>query len=339
MSRRSINILSLTAEEFIRSAEAFGTKAPQARLIYRRVMRDGADDTPEWVDLPGMAISAVQEEDQTRKFTLRMHDGLETESVILPQLGRTGQSRSALCVSSQIGCARGCEFCETAQMGLIRNLTAGEVIAQWRTARFSLAADISNIVFMGMGEPMDNLDAVINATRIFADHDGPAISSSRISVSTAGLPRGIARLASLAEEPGFRRLGLAVSLNAPNDGIRSRIMPINRTAPMADLMKAMLRWPVRNRGRILIEYVLIPGVNDAIEHADELCAYLQPLRCTLNVIPHNPRRESPWPAPSPEDVRRFVDRAVANGIFVKRRKTMGRSISGACGQLSSRRTP
>ena len=124
MSRRSINILSLTAEEFIRSAEAFSTKAPQARQIYRRVMRDGADDTPEWVDLPGMAISAVQEEDQTRKFTLRMHDGLETESVILPQLGRTGQSRSALCVSSQIGCARGCEFCETAQMGLIRNLAA-----------------------------------------------------------------------------------------------------------------------------------------------------------------------------------------------------------------------
>jgi 23S rRNA (adenine2503-C2)-methyltransferase len=126
-----------------------------------------------------------------------------------------------------------------------------------------------------------------------------------------------------------------VSVNAPNDSIRSRIMPINRAAPMDQLMAAMLDWQSRTERGILIEYVLIPGVNDRMEHADELCAYLKPLWCRVNVIPYNPRRDSPWPAPREDEVQQFVDRVIANGQFAKRRYTTGRSVMAACGQLGN----
>jgi 23S rRNA (adenine2503-C2)-methyltransferase len=150
-----------------------------------------------------------------------------------------------------------------------------------------------------------------------------------------GKTAGIERLAQLAREDGFHKLRLAVSINAPNDEIRSRIMPINRSTPMAKLMQAMLNWPTDGRQRVLIEYVLIPGVNDALEHADQLCDYLKPLKCTVNVIPYNPRRNSPWPAPPEETVRQFVQRIHERGQFVKRRQTLGRSVMAACGQLGN----
>jgi 23S rRNA (adenine2503-C2)-methyltransferase len=330
----STPILAHASDAFVALAAGRGVAAPEALAVYRGVFRDGTTP-PGWVSLPDMPVVRTQTEGTTRKFVQRTRDDLETETVILPQHGSTGRARSTLCVSSQVGCAMGCTFCETAQMGLRRNLRAEEIVAQWLAARFTLEATVTNVVFMGMGEPMDNIDAVVDAIRVLVDRNGPAVPASRITVSTVGHVDGIDRLAAVAREPGLRQLRLAVSLNAPNDEIRGSIMPLNRAMPMATLMDAMRRWPVSERQRVLIEYVLIPGVNDGDAHAEELCAYLRPLRCTINVIPYNPRRDSPWPAPADDDVDRFVERVRAAGGFVKRRQTMGRTVMGACGQLGN----
>lgn len=334
MNVEPLNILGLASGEFIAVAASRGLKRPAALEIYRRAFREGVADL-QWGFIPSWPITATLVEGQTSKFALRHDDGLETESVIIPMPHRTGGFSRTLCVSSQIGCAMGCRFCETAQMGLMKNLTAAEIVGQWHAARFQCHAAIKNIVFMGMGEPMDNLDNVIQAVRVLTDHNGAGVPAANISISTVGRVDGIARLAELVREPGFRKLNLAVSINAPNDAIRSQIMPINRAVPMARLMEAMLTFPMRPNGAICIEYVLIPGVNDAPEHADEICQYLRPLRCSLNIIPYNPRRDSPWPAPSEESVDRFVERARSHGQFVKRRGTKGRSVMAACGQLGN----
>jgi 23S rRNA (adenine2503-C2)-methyltransferase len=158
-----------------------------------------------------------------------------------------------------------------------------------------------------------------------------------VTVSTVGRTDGIRRYGEFMLQHGFHRLNLAVSLNAPNDRIRSEIMPINRAEPIERLMEALLAFPKRPNAAICVEYVLIPGVNDADEHCDEVCALLKPLRCSLNVIPYNPRRSSPWPAPEEESVQRFVRRAIENGQFCKRRGTKGRSAMAACGQLGNER--
>ncbi len=329
-----VDILGLTCEAFVEAARIHGAPAPDAVAIYRDTFRD-ATRPPDWVVLPDMPVTRIQEEPPIRKYTQRLDGRLETESVLLPQTSRTGNARVSLCVSSQVGCAMGCAFCETAQMGLLKSLTTAQIVAQWHAARHALGAQVDNIVFMGMGEPMDNVEAVIRAIRVFAGHNGPAVPPSRISVSTVGRIDGIHRLAELVTEPGFRQVRLAVSLNAPNDRIRSGLMPLNRAMPMADLMQAMQAWPAPKRLPILIEYVLIPGVNDEPAHADELCDYLAPLPCTVNVIPYNPRRDSPWPAPTEADVDAFVTRIRARGQFVKRRRTLGRAVMGACGQLGN----
>ena len=334
MQDPAIDILGLTSEEFMRCAQARGVHRPAALAAYRQSMRDGLSSLG-WAAPEVHPVTRIRREDGAIKFVMRHGDGLETESVILPIRSIQGRQRNTLCVSSQIGCAMGCTFCETAQMGLMKNLTASQIVAQWHAARFRIGAGITNIVFMGMGEPMDNLDAVIQAIAVFTDQNGPAIPPARISVSTVGLTEGIERLARLARQSGYHKLRLAVSVNAPNDVIRSQIMPINRSTPLARLMDAMLLWPTTGKSRVLIEYVVIPGVNDAPEHARELCEYLRPLRCTVNVIPYNPRRNSPWPAPTERSIRCFIQAIHDSGQFVKRRQTLGRNVMAACGQLGN----
>jgi 23S rRNA (adenine2503-C2)-methyltransferase len=271
----------------------------------------------------------------TKKFLLKLHDGLETESVILPIDGFK-KKRHTLCLSSQIGCAMGCDFCQTAQMGLLRNLTTAEIVAQWHAANHALGTKIDNIVFMGMGEPLENLDAVIPAIEILTDNNGPAIASSRICVSTVGRIEGIKLLAAMARTDGYKRLTLAFSINAPNDEIRKTIMPLARAVSMEQLRDAIMLYPRHDCGGVLAEYVLIPGVNDADEHAFEICQYLKPIGCGLNVIPYNPRDNSPWPAPSEDSVQRFVATAKSTGQFVRRRITLGRDAMAACGQLGNK---
>ncbi len=336
LSVEHVDLLSLTAAEFISRARQFGEKRPAALTHYREFFRGGTT-TPDWISLKSEPISMCVNEGGTTKFTQRIDDELESETVILPYTSRSGRLRNTLCVSSQIGCAMGCTFCETARMGLMKNLSASRIVGQWFAARFERKMTIDNIVFMGMGEPMDNLDAVLQAIRIFTDANGPAIAPSRITISTVGRIEGIHSLTRFAETDGLGNLRLAVSINAPNDAIRSEIMPLNRAEPMGELMKAMLEWSKARHRRVLIEYVLIPGVNDEPHHAQELCVYLKPLPCTVNVIAYNPRRDSPWPGTTDAQLRSFTERIAACGQFATQRQIMGRAVMAACGQLGNER--
>jgi len=274
----------------------------------------------------------VLHEGETTKFLLRLHDGLETESVIM-RIDGLKRCRHTLCISSQIGCALGCVFCQTGRMGLLRNLSIAEIIAQWHAARHALDTVIDNIVFMGMGEPLDNLDAVIPALDILTDRYGPSIASSRICISTVGRISGINRLAQLTRKNGYKRLSLAVSINAPNDLIRKKIMPLAKDVSMDTLREALMDYPRHNKGGMMAEYVLIPNVNDTKENAIELCAYLQPIGCGLNVIPYNPIEGCPWSRPTESSIETFIETARSTGQFVHRRKTLGVELMAACGQL------
>jgi 23S rRNA (adenine2503-C2)-methyltransferase len=279
--------------------------------------------------------------------------GLDIESVIIPMEGTTGRKTTTLCVSSQVGCAMGCEFCETAQMGLVRNLTAAEIVGQWWAARHVQNARPDGVVFMGMGEPLDNLNEVLQAIACLADHRGPCVAMSNITISTVGRVDGLRRLIDVVQQHGWRRLGLALSVNAPNDEVRSAIMPLNRKWGMAELQETMLDLcAARGAGRkLMFEYVLIPGVNDSAEHAQQIAEWMMPFGNKrgelingrvaagrvgmLNVIPYNPRRNSPWPAPNEDAVDEFVKRVGSYGVFVKRRRTKGRTQMAACGQLGA----
>ena len=221
---------------------------------------------------PPLPIVRTRRDGQTIKFTQRTHDGHEFEAVIVP-MGEPDNAWRTLCVSSQVGCARACTFCQTGRMGLIRNLTVDEIVGQADAAREGFGAPIRNVVFMGMGEPMDNLDNVIPAITRFHEDRENQIARRRITVSTAGRCDGIRRLGRL----GWKRMGLAVSLNAPNDDIRSQIMPINKTDPMDQLRAAIADYPIRAGGHVLIEYVLIAGINDQPDHARQLADYLRGL--------------------------------------------------------------
>ncbi len=265
------------------------------------------------------------------KFVQRTHDGLEIESVVVPMQRTHGLWRT-LCVSSQVGCARGCVFCETGQLGLLRNLAPGEIVGQVVAAQRDFDGGIRNVVFMGMGEPLDNYDNVVHAIRVLMDPSGLSFAGERVTISTVGRVAGIRKLAQL----GWRRLNLAVSLNAPNDEIRSRIMPHNRLEPMAALREALLEYPLRKCQFFMMEYVLIPGVNDVRVHAFEVAEYLRPLKCMLNVIPYNPRLDSPWRAPTEEEVVQFLAWLTEAGQGCKRRVTKGREHMAACGQLGNR---
>jgi 23S rRNA (adenine2503-C2)-methyltransferase len=317
---------------------------------------------------PAYAVSGVLREESSEgevvKFLTRVPgvpergmEWLEVESVLIPMMGKRERNYT-LCVSSQVGCAMGCTFCETGRMGLLRSLSRGEIVAQWWNAKHAVADgagrvgayNVRNIVFMGMGEPMDNLEEVIGAIDVLRDHNGPGLAASKITISTVGRVDGIRRLMEKVREPGWRKLGLALSLNAPNDADRSAIMPVNRKYALADVQAALVEWPLHSCGKICVEYVLIPGVNDSERHAEEIAAFMKPfglcvggriggndLAAVLNLIPYNPRRESPWPAPTEERVEAFLGWLIARGVFVKRRRTKGRGLMGACGQLGSER--
>lgn len=275
-------------------------------------------------------IARVVRDGDVTKFCQVTPDGYEIESVLIP-MGARENTWHTLCVSSQIGCKRGCTFCQTAQMGLIRNLTADEIVGQVEAARDVLGATVRNVVFMGMGEPMDNLDNVVAAITAMHEDRINQIPRRRITVSTVGRCDGIRRLAALR----WRRLNLAVSLNAPNDEVRSQIMPINRIEPMALLRDAIAEYPVRAGGHVLIEYVLIRGLNDKLDHARQLAEYLRGLHTCVNLIPYNPREESPYETPDEDTVVRFQVELMSAGQLCFRRGTKGTAAMAACGQLGN----
>ena len=335
----------------IEFGERFGKGEYHAGALFRSLHRKGESDPgllPEFaanlalqeavrttygLRLP--EISGRSGDGQTYKFLMRLKDGLETESVIIPM-----RHYKSLCVSSQVGCKMGCNFCETAQMGLLRSLDAGEIVAQVWAARHVLREPVQNLVFMGMGEPMDNLDQVLQAIRVISDQRGLDIPQSSITVSTVGNVDGIRRLAALAADTsptGFSRVRLAVSLNAPNDAIRSKMMPVNLKWPLAELKQALLAYPLAHKDDfVFMEYVLIPGVNDGEEHALEVAEYLRGLKTCVNLIPYNPRHDSPYARPERSGVEHFYHWLMEAGQYCRVRGTKGQDAMAACGQLGNR---
>lgn len=324
-----MDVLGLTFPEVCAALQPRPHELKPLRADYRALLQGKPRDGRLHADILPI-VNRLQDGDLI-KFVQRTHDNLEIECVVVP-MQRRRDTWWTLCVSSQIGCARGCRFCETAQLGLLRNLTSAEIVGQVAAAQREFAGHIRNVVFMGMGEPLDNYDHVIQAIRVLLDGSGLSFAGERVTISTVGRTVGIRRLAKL----GWRRLNLAVSLNAPNDEIRASIMPVNRLEPLDALRDALLAYPLRKCQFFMMEYVLIPGVNDAHEHALQVCDYLRPLKSVLNIIPYNPRHDSPWPAPTEESIQRFLGWVEATGQMCKRRITKGRAQMAACGQLGNR---
>jgi 23S rRNA (adenine2503-C2)-methyltransferase len=271
-------------------------------------------------------IASHTADDGTRKMLLRMPDGREIETVLIPGPGRLTQ-----CISTQVGCAAGCRFCLTATAGLTRNLSAAEMVSQVMLARKKSETEIRNLVLMGMGEPLHNYDEVAKFTRIVTDPMGFAFSPRRVTLSTSGLVPAIYRMIEDALP-----CNLAVSLNATTDKIRSSIMPINTKYPIAELMNAVRDYiAAKNRKRVLIEYVMLKGVNDSMDDAARLCELLEGLGCTVNLLPFNPFPGSRYRRPDDATVSEFHARLSEAGLVAVVRESKGDEISAACGQLKT----
>jgi 23S rRNA (adenine2503-C2)-methyltransferase len=271
-------------------------------------------------------VAKVYSDDKTTKFLLRTQDNLEIESVLIPM-----QAGGTLCISSQVGCRMGCTFCETGRMGLLRNLTTEEIVSQVFIARFRLGLQVRNIVFMGMGEPLDNYEHVIQSVKVLTDPHGLGFGIRQLTISTSGKIQGIYQL---LNEKGFIP-NLAVSVNAPSDEMRNRLMPVNRKHDMQALYEAMRAFCEQTNREILAAYVLIHGENDTIEHADQLARYLKGLPVKINLIPYNPQSHDRYQAPSDESIDAFNARLRDHGYFTLLRQTKGQPIMAACGQLGN----
>ncbi|MCB1692417.1 MAG: 23S rRNA (adenine(2503)-C(2))-methyltransferase RlmN [Pseudomonadales bacterium] len=270
-------------------------------------------------------------EDGTRKWLMRSLSGSAVETVFIPEPGR-----GTLCVSSQVGCALDCRFCSTGKQGFNSNLTSAEIIGQLRVATRRLAAVypdrprvVTNVVMMGMGEPLLNFDNVTTAVELMMDDNGYGISKRRVTISTAGVVPAIYRLADTTDA------SLAISLHAPTDELRNHLVPINKKYNIAELLTACRRY-AENFGEkrtVTIEYTLLDGVNDQPEHAAQLATLLADFPCKINLIPFNPFPGSEFRRPSLIAVRKFQDRLVRAGFSVTVRTTRGQDIQAACGQL------
>ena len=272
-------------------------------------------------------------QDGTEKFLFRLADGNYIECVLMRYRGDLSKQRNTLCISSQVGCAMGCTFCATGQSGFVRNLTAGEILSQVYEVNGLLAAEqdlsIGNVVFMGMGEPLLNLDNVLKSIRLLNDPQGQQIGIRRMTVSTCGV---VSRLYQLAEEK--LDIVLAVSLHAPNDAQRSSVMPVNRQYPLAQLMDACHAYQKQTGKRISFEYALIAGFNDQREHVQQLKQLLKGLDCHLNIIPVNPvANTAQFQRPDKKQVAAFVKALQQAGLKASVREEKGTDIDGACGQL------
>jgi 23S rRNA (adenine2503-C2)-methyltransferase len=291
----------------------------------RQLLADQFDWTLPAVD------SLLHSVDDSEKILLTTHDKLFLELVLM-----TSENRVTLCVSSQVGCRMGCTFCQTGKMGLARNLTSGEIIGQLiiankRLQERGINRRVTNVVFMGMGEPLDNYDHVVRACRLMIHPDYFGLSKHRVTVSTSGLV------------PEIRRLGedlpvaLAISLHSANDAERSKIMPVNRKYPLNELKQALLEYPVQTRHGITFEYVMILGVNDTVRHAKELVRFVHGLKAKVNLIPMNPHPGNPMVASHEESIRTFQKYLSDRSIPAPVRYSRGQDVSAACGQLAAKR--
>lgn len=343
----NLNEQTLTAEFALRYGKGAYHCRGALRHLYNTGSLTGLADTESFRANPELAgrieadfdctlppVTQTLEEDGTVKFTLCLHDGLEIESVIIPMKAHT-----SLCVSSQAGCARGCSFCRTARMGLSRNLTPAEIVAQYLTARFAFGRDIRNIVFMGMGEPLDNLDAVLTAVDILTNIYGAALLPRRVSLSTCGQCQGLRSLTErirLNPEKNYHLMPLGISLHAVTDAVRDSLMPVNRLWPLAELKRTLLELPqARESGKLFFEYMVIPSVNDSREDAIALGSFMDGFPARVNLIACVAPEGSPLPSATWADVDRFWSHLRALGITCFSRISKGKTIQASCGQLAT----
>ncbi len=344
-TRNPISLPSLTLNQLITLLTEAGFERYRARQVYEWVHSRGAKRFDDMSNLPGRLRGWLAEHTrlnplelvrvsgqagQTQKALFRLDDGRLIESVVMRD---DENGRVSFCLSSQVGCALACTFCLTGFGGFQRDLTPGEIVAQALVMRRELLApaeSLHHIVFMGMGEPMLNMDGVIAAVRLLTDPLGFGLSPRRITVSTAGVVPGI---------DGFGaanlKVGLAVSLNATTDAARSSIMPINRRWPIRELMDALGRYPLEPRRRLTIEYVLLKGINDTPEDAKRLVDLLGGLRCKVNLIMFNPCRDLPCQPVQPRTLDAFAQVLSSAHMTVTVRWSKGREIEAACGQLAA----
>ncbi|MBI3090545.1 MAG: 23S rRNA (adenine(2503)-C(2))-methyltransferase RlmN [Candidatus Tectomicrobia bacterium] len=337
-----LDLKGATFEQVAAFVAELGERPYRARQLYRWVFARDAASIAAMTDLAGSfrtrlvglcAISRLRlahqhlARDGTRKFLFRLQDGEAIETVLIPTEGRL-----TLCLSTQVGCKLACDFCRTGEGGFARNLTPAEIVDQYLAVQREVLAPggekITNLVFMGMGEPLDNYADFVQALRILTAPAGLHVAPRRITLSTAGL---VPRMEQFGRE-GIP-VKLAVSLNATTDEQRNRLMPINRSYDLARLLQACRAYPLARRDRITFEYVLLGEVNDTPEDAQRLCRLVQGIRCKINLIPFNPFATSLYRGPQPERVQRFLDILVAGHCTATLRESRGVDIEAACGQL------
>ncbi len=339
------NLLDFDREGMQRLFDELGEKPYRAQQVLKWVHQLGVQDIDLMNNLSKSlrahlkSIAAISvpkivseqlSEDGTRKWLLRLSDGNCIETVFIPEV-----NRGTLCVSSQVGCALNCSFCSTAQQGFNRNLTVAEIIGQvWIAVRYvagvSLRHDhtVSNIVMMGMGEPLLNFENVVKAMDLMMDDFAYGFSKRRVTLSTSGLVPVLQRLSEVSE------VALAVSLHAPNDELRNRLVPINKKYPLRELLAVCRNYFKEDkRRRITMEYVMLEGINDKPEHARQLIKILEGIPVKVNLIPFNPFPNTIYRRSTPETIEHFKDILLRAGLNTITRKTRGEDIDAACGQL------
>lgn len=337
---KKVDLRDLSLKELEDFALELGLQKYRGRQLFHWVYGKGVDSPDMMTDLSRETRELLSEKayisrlseirrqrssDGTEKFLFELEDGHRLESVLIPE-----EERLTLCISTQIGCGMGCTFCLTGKGGLARNLKSSEIVNQVLTVQKGLPEEkgITNIVIMGMGEPLSNFNNVVQAIEILKHPLGPAIGGRRITLSTAGLVTGIRRLAQVN-----LNINLAVSLNASMDEQRDQIMPVNKKYPLKDLLTACREFPLRKGRMLSFEYVLLEGVNNSAEDATRVAKLLKGIRCKINLIPFNEFPGAPYKRPSEESVLRFQEILTNNKYSVFIRKPRGRDILAACGQL------
>jgi len=311
----------------------------RARQIYKWIHHHNIDHFQEMSNLPKALRSALSDQfqlktlqlvqkteasDGTEKYLWKLPDDRLVESVLIPET-----RRNTICISSQVGCSLGCQFCATGTMGFLRNLTAGEIVEQVLQVKKMSRHRLTNVVFMGMGEPLINYQRTIQASQIIGDPEGAAIATKKITISTSGV---VPKIYQYTDES--HPYGLAISLHAPEQKLREKIMPIAQKFPLEQLMESVRYYMrAKKRNRVTFEYVLLSGINDSPAEARQLISLLSPFRCKLNLIPCNQNNLGFHP-PSVENLERFIKTLMNAPFAITVRKNRGEDITAACGQLA-----
>jgi 23S rRNA (adenine2503-C2)-methyltransferase len=351
---KAVQLTGLSQPELVTFVETLGEPAYRGRQLFAALQHRRLRSFDEITDLPKDLRTRLSEiaraatlkiesryisDDGTRRYLMKTHDGLPVETVFIPE-----ERRDTICFSSQSGCPLQCTFCLTAQLGLLRSLTASEIVEQIQIAlNDAYGTGVkpprgTNLVAMGAGEPLLNLDQLLKALRVMSDPQGMHIVPNRVTVSTAGVVPRILELAQIADRPH-----LAISLAAPTDELRNELMPINKRWPIEELLSAcrVFEKTLKPNERLTFEYVMLDGVNDSNEQARQLANLLNrhDIKAKVNLIPHNPADPLPYRPSTDETVERFKNILESKGIHTYVRRPRGRDIFAACGQLAARQVP